>query len=94
MHGERRPEWIVASQLDLRVGGAWTIRFLPPGLKPFSEVRVLSGVDPPHHLSYAITAVIDSELTADTHVEIAFEESGNGTRVSLRQSGFPTSRGA
>jgi uncharacterized protein YndB with AHSA1/START domain len=91
MHGEHRPDWILESQLDLRVGGAWTVRFQPPGLKPFSEARVLTGVDPPQHLSYATTAIVDGEPTIDTNVDIAFEERGEGTRVSLRQSGFPSS---
>ena len=90
MHGEHRPDWIVESQLDLRVGGAWTVRFQPPGLKPFSEDRVLTGVDPPHHLSYAMTAIVEGAPTIDTSVDIAFEELKNTTRVSLRQSGFPT----
>jgi len=91
MHGEHRPDWILESQIDLRVGGAWTVRFQPPRLKPFSEARVLTGVDPPHHLSYAMTAIVDGEPTIDTNVDIAFEERREGTRVSLRQSGFPTS---
>jgi uncharacterized protein YndB with AHSA1/START domain len=92
MHGERRPDWIVESQLDLRAGGGWTVRFQPPGLKPFSEVRVLSDVDSPHHLSYAMTAILGGERTIHTNVDITFEERGTGTRVSLRQSGFPTSK--
>jgi uncharacterized protein YndB with AHSA1/START domain len=91
MHGEHRPDWILEPHLDLRVGGAWTVRFQPPGLKPFSEARVLTGVDPPQHLSYATTAIVDGEPTIDTNVDIAFEERGEGTRVSLRQSGFPSS---
>ena len=26
MHGDQRPDWIVDSQLDLRVGGTWKVR--------------------------------------------------------------------
>ena len=91
MHGEHRPDWIVESHLDLHVGGAWTVSFRPPGLKPFSEIRMLSGVEPPHHLSYAMTAIVDGDPTIHTKVVIAFEERDGGTRISLRQSGFPTS---
>jgi uncharacterized protein YndB with AHSA1/START domain len=87
MHGEHRPNWVVESQLDLRVGGVWTVSFHPPGLEPFSEVRTLSRVDPPHHLSYAMTATVGG-ATLNTTVDIAFEERTEGTRVSLRQSGF------
>lgn len=95
MHGEHRPDWIVESVIDLRAGGAWNVSFQPPGLAPFSETRVLSNVDPPHHLSYAMTAIVDGKPTLQTDVDITFEErrTGNaGTRVSLQQSGFPTAR--
>jgi len=27
MHGDQRPDWIVDSQLDLRVGGTWKVTF-------------------------------------------------------------------
>jgi hypothetical protein len=38
-----------------------------------------------------MTAIVDGEPAIDTHLDIAFEERKKGTRVSLRQSGFPTS---
>jgi uncharacterized protein YndB with AHSA1/START domain len=51
MYGERRPGWIVKSNLDLRVGGIWTVVFHPPGLETFREVRVFTQVEPPHRLA-------------------------------------------
>jgi len=90
MHGEDRPAWIVDSQLDLRVGGKWTVAFHPPGVGPFRELRVLSVVDPPHRLKYTMTAMFEGTPSFDTTVEILFDEQSNGTRLSLSQSGFPT----
>ena len=38
-----------------------------------------------------MTAIVDGKQTIHTHVDIAFEEHDEGTRISLRQSGFLTS---
>jgi uncharacterized protein YndB with AHSA1/START domain len=50
MHGNHRPDWIVDSQLDLRIGGTWKVTFHPPRLARFQEIRVFSVVDPPRHI--------------------------------------------
>jgi uncharacterized protein YndB with AHSA1/START domain len=89
MYGENRPDWIVESRLDLRVGGTWTVVFHPPGLEAFREMRVLSAVDPPHRLAYTMTAVFPGQPGFSTTVDLTFSADGAGTRLSLAQRGFP-----
>ncbi len=91
MHGEERPHWIVNSDLDLRVGGTWTVTFHPPRLAPFQEVRVFSVVEPPHHIAYAMTVVSSSKPGFKTNVKIGISEQRAGTRLTLEQRGFPSS---
>jgi uncharacterized protein YndB with AHSA1/START domain len=89
MHDER-PDWILESHLDLRVDGTWTVVFHPPGLQVFREERVFSEVDPPHRLTYAMTAIFDGAPNLETSMEMTFDAQGAGTRMSLVQRGFPT----
>ena len=99
MYGERRPEWILGSELDLRVGGRWTVAFRPPGLPESGEDRVLSAVEPGRRLAYAMTTVHDGRPGFSTEVELRFDPSphdpapgGAGqpaTALTLTQRGFP-----
>jgi uncharacterized protein YndB with AHSA1/START domain len=89
MYGEPRPEWIVDSKLDLRVGGTWDVVFHPPGVGEFREHRVLTVIDRPHRLSYTVTVLGDAP-EFDTQVAIVIEPSDDSrTFLSLTQSGFP-----
>jgi uncharacterized protein YndB with AHSA1/START domain len=88
MHGEDRPDWIVDSQLDLRVGGTWAVTFHPPDLEAFSEHRVFSVVDPPHHLAYDMRASFDNQPTVNTTVDIVVHAESAGSRLVLVQRGF------
>jgi uncharacterized protein YndB with AHSA1/START domain len=94
MYGEQRPDWIVASELDLRVGGRWTVTFHPPGLAEFGENRVLSAVEPGRRLAYGMTTVHDGQPGFSTQVDLRFDpapgEAGqDGTALTLTQRGFP-----
>lgn len=84
------PDWIVASECDLRVGGRWTISFGPPGTEPARETNVFEVVDRPRLLVYTSTMRMPDGSSVDTRMEIVFEEENGGTRMTLVQSGFPT----
>jgi uncharacterized protein YndB with AHSA1/START domain len=99
MYGERRPDWILSSKLDLRVGGRWTVVFRPPGLPEFGEDRVLSAVEPGRRLAYTMTTVHDGQPGFSTEVELRFDPAQGdpdrfdpaqaGTALTLTQRGFP-----
>lgn len=84
------PDWIVESELDLRVGGVWTLVFGPSRSELFREVSVFSVVDRPRRLAYSTKATFEDGRSFDTEVEITFEEQEGKTRMSLVQTGYPT----
>lgn len=90
MYGKHRPAWIHRSELDLRVGGGWTVDFGPPGPPAFREDRVITAYQPERRLFYTTTATYLDAPTLQTTVEIECERFGNKTRIALRQHGFPT----
>ena len=79
LYGENRPDWIVESRLDLRPGGSWRVVFHPPGLEAFTEERVVSAVEPPHRLAYAMTALFPPHCCV-TWKMISGEQSHHGHR--------------
>jgi len=83
-------DWIVESDLDLRVGGIWTLVFGPSRAELFREVAVFSEVDRPRRIAYNLTATYADGRSFDTQVEITFEESESRTRLTLVQRGYLT----
>jgi uncharacterized protein YndB with AHSA1/START domain len=93
LYREDRPDWIVASHLDLRVGGRWTVVFHPPAVDSFREERVISELDPPRRLAYTARIMSsDPEATFATKVLLSLERQDAVTRVVLIQRGFPNAR--
>jgi uncharacterized protein YndB with AHSA1/START domain len=90
MYGENRPAWVHRSALDLRVGGAWTVDFGPPGPPAFHEDRVITAYQPARRLAYTTTATYADGPRLETIVEIECEALGRNTRIALTQRGFPT----
>jgi uncharacterized protein YndB with AHSA1/START domain len=84
------PDWIVESECDLRVGGRWTIAFGPPGSQLARETNVFQVVDRPLRLVYTSTMRMPDGSSVDTVMHVTFEEEGDGTRVTIAQTGFPT----
>ncbi len=85
------PDWIVESELDLRVGGTWTLEFGPSRNELYREVALFSEVDRPRRLAYVVTAISTDGQAFDTNVEITFELENGKTRLKLAQSGYSTS---
>jgi uncharacterized protein YndB with AHSA1/START domain len=91
MYGPDRPDWIVDSRLDLRVGGHWDVTFRPPGVPEFHEHRTLTDVDRPNTLAYQ--AAINSPAGEfQTAVTLEFRLDDDGTRLVFTQRGFPTAQ--
>ena len=87
--GGDRPDWILSSELDLRVGGEWTVELEPPGMEPFTEIRTITELDRPKRLAYSMTMRdADSEQPVSTEVGLSFEPSSGKTLVKLDQRGF------
>jgi uncharacterized protein YndB with AHSA1/START domain len=84
------PDWIVESELDLRVGGTWIVKFGPSPSELYREVAVFSEVDRPHRLVYTVTAIAKDKPTFDTQMEITFEFENGKTRMTLVQTGYST----
>jgi uncharacterized protein YndB with AHSA1/START domain len=88
MYGPDRPDWIIDSDLDLRVGGRWTATFHPPGLDAFQEHRQITAVDRPRLLAYDVE--VRGADTFRVSARFEFTADGDGTRLAFRQTGFPT----
>jgi uncharacterized protein YndB with AHSA1/START domain len=87
--GDDRPDWILSSQMDLRVGGEWTVKLEPPGMEPFTEIRTITELDRPKRLVYSMTMRgTDSEEPVSTEVGLSFEPRSGQTLVKLDQRGF------
>jgi uncharacterized protein YndB with AHSA1/START domain len=84
------PDWIVEADCDLRVGGRWRIAFGPRGSKPARETNVFEVVDRPRRLVYTSTMTMPDGSSVETGVQVTFEADNGATRMTIVQSGFPT----
>ena len=89
LYDSERPEWVTHSDLDLRVGGRWHVRFDPAPNPPFREERTVTDVHRGVELGYHARIQDDSgsERFA-TQVLVTFQRAGDDTVVRLRQTGF------
>ena len=89
LYDSDRPEWVTESDLDLRVGGRWHVRFDPAPNPPFREERTVTDVHRGVELGYhARIQDDDGHERFATQVMVTFEPSGPGSRVRLTQTGF------
>jgi uncharacterized protein YndB with AHSA1/START domain len=87
--GNDRPDWILSSEMDLRIGGEWIVELELPGKKPFTEVRTITELDRPKRLAYSMTTRgPDSEEPVSTEVGLSFKPRSGHTLVKLDQRGF------
>ncbi len=83
------PTWEVESELDLRVGGTWTIAFGPAGREPYRETNVFDVVDRPNRIVFRSSLfMVDDGHTVETTVTITFEDRDGKTLFTIRQTGF------
>ena len=87
--GDDRPDWVLSSEMDLRIGGEWTVELEPPGMKPFTETRTIIELDRPKRLAYSMTTDGgDSEEPVSTEVGLSFVARTGQTLLKLDQRGF------
>lgn len=89
MYGRDEPGWIVESECDLRVGGAWSVAFGPSRDELFRFTHVFRAVERPRRLAFATTETAPDGRSFDLDVEIGFEGRGGKTLMTMIQRGFP-----
>jgi uncharacterized protein YndB with AHSA1/START domain len=82
---------IMSCQMDLQPGGRWRIRMRSPG----GTIHVKRGryreIVPPERLSFTWAwENALGETGPETIVTLSFDDQGSGTRLTLRQSMFPS----
>ncbi|WP_233513950.1 SRPBCC family protein [Micromonospora craterilacus] len=80
---------IVEIEVDLRVGGQQTAIWGPSPDQLFRETQTFLVVDRPHRLVTESVGSGPDGMTMTTRVEVTFEPDGDGTLVTVIQSGFP-----
>ena len=80
---------IVEIEVDLRVGGRQTAVWGPDRNTLFRETQTFLEIDRPHRLVTESTGSSPDGMTMTTRIEITFAAAGDGTLVTVVQSGFP-----
>ena len=80
---------IVEIEVDLRVGGQQTAVWGPDPDTLFRETQTFVEIDRPHRLVTDSTGTGPDGMTMTTRIEITFEAVGDGTLMTVVQSGFP-----
>ncbi|AEB45993.1 SRPBCC family protein [Micromonospora maris] len=80
---------IVEIETDLRVGGTQTAVWGPSRDQLFRETQTFLEIDRPHRLVTEAVGSSPDGATMTTHVEVTFAPDGDGTLVTVVQTGFP-----
>ena len=90
IYGADEPGWIVESEGEVRVGGAWSVAFGPSRGELYCFAHAYEVVDRPQRVAFASeqTAPDGSILEAD--VEITLEGRGGKTLLTLVERGYPS----
>ena len=81
---------IVEIETDLRVGGIQTAVWGPDKDTLFRETQTFVVIERPNRLVTESEGSDPSGQTMSTHVDVTFEAEGDGTRMTVVQSGFPS----
>jgi uncharacterized protein YndB with AHSA1/START domain len=84
---------LLKSEIDLRVGGTWTIFFGPEDGKsePDRLHSVFTEIDRPRRLAYDLSMFVGEwGRTVDSTVAYTFEDRDGKTLLTIVQSGFET----
>lgn len=80
---------VVEISVDLRVGGVQTAVWGPSPDQLFRETQTFLEIDRPHRLvTRSVGSSPDGE-SMTTYITVTFEPDGEGTLMSVHQSGFP-----
>ena len=80
---------VVEIEVDLRVGGTQTAVWGPDPDTLFRETQTFLEIDRPHRLVTESTGSTPDGMTMTTRVAIDFTAEGDGTRMTIVQTGFP-----
>jgi uncharacterized protein YndB with AHSA1/START domain len=80
---------IVEIEVDLRVGGQQTAVWGPDRDTLFRETQTFLEIERPHRLVTESMGSSPDGMTMTTRIEITFEAVGDGTLMTVVQSGFP-----
>ena len=80
---------IVEIQVDLRVGGQQVAVWGPNEDMLFRETQTFLEIDRPHRLVTESVGSSPDGQTMTTRVTVTFEADGDGTLMSVHQTGFP-----
>jgi uncharacterized protein YndB with AHSA1/START domain len=86
------PGFVVASTVDLRVGGTWETAFGPAGTAPYREVNRFTEVDRPHRLAYTSRFELPDGSSFSTDLVVRFDARQDQTLMTIVQSGFPSEK--
>ena len=89
-YGQDDPGWIVQSESDLRVGGAWTIHFGPSPEQLYRHHHLFIAIKRPRHLLLSTTETRLDGTTLRYETEFTFKALGDGTLMTMIQRGLPT----
>lgn len=81
---------VVEIEVDLRVGGTQTAVWGPSRDQLFREVQVFEVIDRPHRLVTTSTGSSPDGQSMTTTIDISFAADGDGTLMTVVQSGFPS----
>jgi uncharacterized protein YndB with AHSA1/START domain len=84
------PGWIVRSECDLRVGGAWNVDFGPSPRELYRHEHVFRAIERPRRLLLATTEIRLDGSTFITEIEFTFADQDGKTLMTMAHRGFPT----
>ncbi|SFS17044.1 Uncharacterized conserved protein YndB, AHSA1/START domain [Microbacterium sp. cf046] len=80
---------IVEIEVDLRIGGTQTAVWGPDVDTLFRETQTFLEIDRPRRLVTESTGTSPDGMTMTTRIAIDFAAEGDGTRMTIVQTGFP-----
>jgi uncharacterized protein YndB with AHSA1/START domain len=84
------PGWMVESECDLRVGGAWTVTFGPSRDERYRHDHVFRVIERPHRLVLDTTETRPDGSIVEYESEFIFEERDGKTLMTMIHRGLPT----
>jgi uncharacterized protein YndB with AHSA1/START domain len=89
-YGQDDPGWVVESECDLRVGGAWSVAFGRSRDELYRHRHVFRAIERPHRIVLATTEMRVDGSSFDFETEFTFEARDGKTLMTMVQKGFPT----
>lgn len=92
LYGQDDPGWVVRSQCDLRIGGAWTVDFGPSPRELYRHRHVFEILDRPRRVLVSTTETRLDGSTLRFETEFRFEARDDKTLMIMTQRGLPTAQ--